>query len=199
MALVQSSLKRMLAYSATAHSGYIAIALCALGGTDSNGASAILFYLVSYTIVSLGAFAVIMSFETEENDNLTLSDIGGLAKRYPGRAFALAAFMFSFAGMPPTAGFVGKFFVFKAAVEQQLFALVIIGAIGSAISLYYYLRVIVRMYMQDGTDGDEVATAKPGLGSIAFIGATVALTVLLGTILPGQLMQKINVITQQSH
>src|SRR5690606_27231871 len=98
----------------------------------------------------------LMWLENESNDNLLLDDITGLAASHPMAAFALATFMFAFAGMPPTVGFMGKFFVFNAALSSHLYSLVIIGVIGSGISLFYYLRVIVRMYMTD-----SVKTAAP--------------------------------------
>jgi NADH-quinone oxidoreductase subunit N len=148
MALVQTSIKRILAYSSVAHSGYMTVALAATAGNSGTfPVSAALFYILGYILITLGAFACLVSLETEGKENLRLDDLSGLASRRPWTAFALAAFMFSFAGMPPTVGFMGKFFVFNAAISNHLIGIVIIGAIGSAISLFYYLRVIVKMYM----------------------------------------------------
>lgn len=190
MALVQTSLKRMLAYSSIAHSGYMAIAICALGGSSGDfPVAAILFYLVSYAIISLGAFGVLMWLESDANDNLLLDDLTGLAQKHPWAAFVLAVFMFAFAGMPPTVGFIGKFFVFNAALQNQLYGLVIIGVIGSSISLFYYLRVIVRMYMSDPV---KVAVPLAPTRSVVISGvlaAAVVLTILLGTVLPGPVMK----------
>ena len=191
MALVQNSLKRMFAYSSIAHSGYLAVAICALSGTTGGlPVSSILFYLFGYVIASLGVFAIIMWLENEEAENLSLDDISGLAKRHPWASFALAVFLFSFAGMPPTVGFFGKFFVFNAAIASQLYAIVIIGVIGSAISLFYYLRVIVRMYM---TEPVTIAAPINPLSNkvvACLLGAALVSTLLFGTLLPSGLMER---------
>jgi len=190
MALVQTSLKRMLAYSSIAHSGYMAIAICALGGSSGDfPVAAILFYLVSYAIISLGAFGVLMWLESDANDNLLLDDLTGLAQKHPWAAFVLAVFMFAFAGMPPTVGFIGKFFVFNAALQNQLYGLVIIGVIGSSISLFYYLRVIVRMYMSDPVKVAVPLAPTRSLVISGVLAAAVVLTILLGTVLPGPVMK----------
>lgn len=193
MALVQTSMKRMLAYSSIAHSGYMAIAICAIGGASASfPVAAILYYVVGYALISLGAFGVLMWLENEDNDNISLDDLAGLSKKHPWAAFALAVFMFSFAGMPPTVGFMGKFFVFNAALNSQLYSLVIIGVIGSSISLYYYLRVIVRMYMSE-----QVKVAVPLNPARAWVTTVVLavaliLNLLLGTVLPGPALQMMN-------
>jgi NADH-quinone oxidoreductase subunit N len=197
MALVQSSLKRMLAYSSIAHSGYMAIAMCAAGvGSAEFPVAAILYYLLGYAIVSLGAFGVLMYLEDAQRDNLMLDDLAGLSNSHPWAAFALACFMFSFAGMPPTVGFIGKLFVFKAAIDSQLYGLVIIGAIGSAISLYYYLRVIVKIYMsQPATMGEGLTSRKSVMGSV-LLTLALALAFLMGTVLPAPIF-KVLISTSQ--
>lgn len=196
MALVQSSLKRMLAYSSIAHSGYMAIAICAMSGAATDKpVTAILFYLTSYAIISLGAFGVLMWLEKEGQDNLLLDDLAGLGKRHPWAALAMTVFMFSFAGMPPTAGFIAKFFVFNAAVSSSLYAIVIIGVIGSAISFYYYLRVIVRMYMNEPMPGTVVLAPNRALVTTVILAAAVILTLLLGTVLPSPVLQSLQSIT----
>jgi NADH-quinone oxidoreductase subunit N len=186
MALVQTSLKRMLAYSSIAHSGYMAIAICAIGGASADfPVAAVLYYILGYAVVSLGAFGVLMFLEAEGRDNLMLDDLSGLSKTNPWAAFSLACFMFSFAGMPPTVGFIGKLFVFKAAIDSQLYGLVLIGAVGSAISLFYYLRVIVKMYMsQPLVIGEALVPKRSFVGSILLV-AALFLALLMGTILPG--------------
>ncbi len=190
MAMVQSSLKRMLAYSSIAHSGYMAIAVCALGGqAGAFPVAAIMYYLIAYSVITLGAFAILMWLESEGNDNLLLDDLAGLAKTHPWASFGMTVLMFSFAGMPPTAGFMGKFFVFNAALSSQLYGLVLIGVIGSSISLFYYLRVIVKMYMSEPV---KVAAPLSPLRSPIITGVIVvalALTILLGTVLPGPVMK----------
>lgn len=194
MALVQTSLKRMLAYSSIAHSGYMAVAVCALSSVGSGlPVRAILFYLLSYVLVSLGAFAVVMALESPENDQLTIDDLSGLAKKSPWVAFAMTVFMFSFAGMPPTAGFIGKFFVFNAALNNHLYGLVLIGVIGSSISLFYYLRLVVRMYMSEPVapfGGVRLAGSSFNLNN-ALLAFSVVATLLLGTALPGEAMERL--------
>ena len=198
MALVQASVKRMLAYSSVAHSGYMAIALCALGGTSNNfPVAALLYYLIGYSIISLGAFSVLMWLENDQNDNLLIDDLAGLAKKHPWAAFAMAVFMFSFAGMPPTVGFMGKFFVFNAALSNQLYSLVIIGLVGSAISLFYYLRIIVRMYMSE-----PVRVAVPLVPNRSWLvcgilGTAVIANLALGTLLPEQLLKSLVSTSQE--
>ncbi len=147
LALSQFSVKRTLAYSSIAHSGYMAIALCALstGGTLPS----LLFYLVSYVLASLLAFGALMSMETKENQNLSLDDLKGYGRKNPMVAFLLSFSLFSLAGLPPTVGFLGKLFIFSSALKGNLFPLVLIAVLGSAISLYYYLRIIVHMYMKE--------------------------------------------------
>lgn len=183
LALVQTSLKRMLAYSSIAHSGYMAVALAAI---SSKGASlplgSVLFYVLSYSIVSLGAFGILMWLESEKNDNLQLDDLAGLAKKHPWAAVGLTVFMFSFSGMPPTVGFISKFFVFSAAIQANLVGLVIIGVIGSSISLYYYLRVVVRMFMNE-----PLPSAVIGAHRTSWPIATVATLAIVATILLGTL------------
>ena len=198
MALVQLSLKRMLAYSSVAHSGYMAIAICAMGGNGGEfPVAAILYYIVSYVIISLGAFGVLIALESEGMDNLTLDDLSGLAKKRPWAAAALAVSMFSFAGMPPTVGFMGKFFVFNAALANQLYSLVIIGAIGSAISLFYYLRVVVRMYMTEpSSTGGPLAQRRSWL-SAGIIGLLAVANLLLGTVFPGAAMKSMLTTSQE--
>ena len=185
MALVQSSLKRMLAYSSIAHSGYMVIAICASSGTNGTlPIAAVLYYLIGYTVISIGAFSILMWLENSENDNLLLDDVSGLAKTHPWAAFALAVCMFSFAGMPPTVGFIGKFFVFNAALSNHLVGLVLIGVIGSSISLFYYLRVIVRMYMVEPATSTSQKAPVRSLVVIGVLAVTIVANFALGTILP---------------
>ncbi|MEZ4743096.1 MAG: NADH-quinone oxidoreductase subunit N [Bdellovibrionota bacterium] len=188
MALVQSNLKRMLAYSSIAHSGYMAISICAISGHSELPFQSILFYLCGYTLTSLVAFGVIMWLENEKADQLTLSDISGLAKTHPWASFALATAMFSFAGMPPTVGFLGKFFIFNAALQDELYGLIIIGAIGSTISLYYYLRVIVKMYMTEKPEIAPVFVAKRSYLLSLVVAIALTSVLALGTLLPATVM-----------
>lgn len=195
LGLVQSSLKRMLAYSSVAHGGYMAVALAAVSAKSGQmPIAAVLFYIVAYTILTLGAFAVLVWFESKENDNLQLDDISGLGKKYPYACGALAFFMFAMAGFPPMAGFLGKFFVFSAALDQELYSIVIIGVIGSCISLYYYLRVIVKAYLSEPSRFTLSIMPQRSYVLTVVIAVSVILSLMLGTIWPNDLMKSMKVI-----
>jgi NADH-quinone oxidoreductase subunit N len=157
-AVIQKNLKRMLAYSSVAHSGYIMMGLlaAAVGGEAWRGDVSVLYYAAAYVVMTLGAFGVISILENSENDVVMLDDLRGLAKRNPGTAAMFTIFLLSLAGIPPTVGFFGKFFIFSAAIKQGFFWLAVWAAINAVISAYYYLRPIVNMYMQDA-DGVSVA------------------------------------------
>jgi NADH-quinone oxidoreductase subunit N len=171
-AITQPNIKRMLAYSSIAHAGYLLIAMAAAGPAGLTG---LLFYLLAYAFMNLGAFAVVVALEQREDRHLLLEDYGGLGFRYPLLGLAMALFMFSLSGLPPTAGFMAKFYVFSAAVEQGYIVLVVIGVLNSLISLYYYLRPIVLMYMQ------EPKADVPALRLNPFLVTGLVLT-LLGTL-----------------
>jgi NADH-quinone oxidoreductase subunit N len=139
----------MLAYSSIAHAGYVAVAFAA---TSERGVSAALFYLLAYSLMNLGAFAVVTILSRNEDKLVNLTDYAGLGVKQPGLAALLSLFMLSLAGIPGTAGFAGKFFIFRAAVEADLLFLAVIGVITTVVSFYYYLHIIVQMYMRDPTD-----------------------------------------------
>lgn len=176
VALAQSNIKRMLAYSSIAHAGYIMMAVVA-GGFPQAGeaASAALFYLLAYTFTNLGAFAVVVAVEREYGRGVGLNDYAGLATQRPWLALAMAFFMLSLTGVPPTAGFTAKLFVFRATLEAGLLWLAIIGVLTSVISAYFYLRVVVIMFMREGS---ATAELQPAL-SLA-IGLTALGTLILG-------------------
>ena len=150
-ALVQTSLKRMLAYSSIAHAGYILVALAAAAATDHMelGIAAALFYLVSYALVKLGAFLIVAHLGGAGERHVDISDFTGLGRRQPAMAACLSVFLLSLLGLPITAGFVGKFYIFNAALESNLIWLAILLAVNTIIGAYYYLRVIVVMYMRE--------------------------------------------------
>jgi len=152
-ALRQSSLKRMLAYSSIAHAGYL---LTGLAAGNSQGTQGALYYLLAYTFMNLGAFAVVLAVQRREENDVTVEQVTGLAGRQPALAALMAIFMFSLAGIPPLAGFFGKLYVFKGAVDAGLAWLAIVGVLNSAIGAYYYLRVTVQMYMAG--EGETVAS-----------------------------------------
>jgi NADH-quinone oxidoreductase subunit N len=178
-ALRQTSLKRMLAYSSIAHAGYILVGLAP--GT-SEGADAALFYLFTYAFMNIGAFAVIVALEKAQADDALQNRAAGIADRWPLLALAMAIFMFSLSGIPPLAGFFGKFFVFKAAVDGGWTWLAVVGMLNSAISLYYYLRVTVAMYFEPSTE----ESAERREAAILRVGVVLAaiFTILIG-IYPG--------------
>jgi NADH-quinone oxidoreductase subunit N len=174
-ALGQHSIKRMLAYSSVAHAGYVLVALVA--GGDS-GTSAALFYLLAYTFMNLGAFAVVILVARKGEENLDISGYAGLGFRHPVLGLAMTVFMLSLAGLPPTAGFFGKFYIFSAAVQAGQIPLTVIGVLNSLVSVYFYLGVVVNMYMKRPLT-DAGVPAIPLLTRIAVLVA-VAATLYLG-------------------
>jgi len=175
-ALAQRNIKRMLAYSSIAHAGYILLALVpfAWSGVMRHAVAAGLFYLVAYAVANFGAWAVVVALEKAEGKGLDLEDYAGLARKYPALAVAMAVFMFSFAGMPPTVGFVGKFYLFRTAIEAGFVDLAVIGVLTSLVSVYYYLRVVVYMFMRSG---EPEARQEPWL-ALTWGGMAVAVLVL---------------------
>lgn len=150
-AVLQNNVKRMLAYSSVAHSGYVLMGVLAasIGGSNFLGASSVIFYVISYSIMTIGSFGVVVLLEKEFDSIILIDDLSGLAKRNPWAAACFTIFLLSLAGIPPTMGFFAKFFIFSAAIKQGLYWLAVWGVIASAISVYYYLRPIVYMYMKE--------------------------------------------------
>src|SRR5215211_2445715 len=152
IAISQSNIKRMLAYSSIAHAGYILMAFVPYGNSEvaSISVAAGLFYLVSYAITNFGTWGVVIALERAEGKGLEIRDYAGLGRKYPALAAAMTIFMLSLIGLPPTIGLVGKFYLFRAVLAGGFTGLAIIGVLTSLISAYYYLRVVVTMYMQEG-------------------------------------------------
>ncbi|MCL4830845.1 MAG: NADH-quinone oxidoreductase subunit N [Caldilineaceae bacterium] len=173
-ALRQTSIKRMLAYSSVAHAGYLLVGI--VPGT-TEGSSAALFYLFAYAFMNIGAFAVAIAMEKAGEGDVDQSRLAGVSARYPMLALAMAIFMLSLAGIPPLAGFFGKFFLFKAAVDGGWAWLVAVGVLNSAISAYYYLRVTVTMYFSDAT---EVVERRVWAGLNASVVIAAVATVVIG-------------------
>jgi NADH-quinone oxidoreductase subunit N len=172
-ALAQTNVKRMLAYSSVAHAGYV---LTALVARWEIAASAVIFYLVTYAAVSLGGFGIIAALARDGKEPLSLADIAGLSARRPAMAALLTLFLISLAGVPISAGFVGKFYLFAAAINGGYVALAIVGMIMSVVSAYYYLRVVVAMYMRDTLGEEGWAPVSPaaalalGLAALVILG-----------------------------
>jgi len=179
VAIAQTNIKRMLAYSSIAHAGYLLVALVA---ANQLGAVSLMYYLLAYTLMNLGAFGVVILVGRKKDSYLSIYDYAGLGAQHPALAAAMALFMFALAGIPPTAGFVGKFYIFSAAVKAGFIWLAIIGVMNSVVSVYYYLRITVLMYMKP---------AEADLGPVSFapaVTATLLITaagVLLIGVFPG--------------
>ena len=169
VALMQTNIKRMLGYSSIAHAGYLLIGVAA-AGQNPEAIGSVLFYLLAYLFTTLGAFGVAIALEYKLGEGVTLDNYKGLAKRSPWMAFAMLIFMLSLTGVPPTGGFSGKFYIFRSAVEADLWWLAIVAIITSVISGYYYLRVVFFMYMFDGDRTEPAYT-----GTAMKIGLTMAL------------------------
>jgi len=172
-AIAQTNIKRMLAYSSIAHAGYAMVGFVAWG---EQGLSSVMLYLFIYAFMNLGAFGMVIMLRKEGVMGEEISDFAGLAKKNKLAAFLMLVFMFSLAGIPPTAGFVGKFYIFMAAVNSGYLALAIIGVIMSAVSAYFYLRVIMVMYMSEPKGEFELSTSPSH--SLALLVAVVAVLYL---------------------
>ncbi|MGB3561785.1 MAG: NADH-quinone oxidoreductase subunit N [Thermoanaerobaculia bacterium] len=182
-ALTQQNVKRMLAYSSIAHAGYILIGVLAV---SEIGLWALMFYVLAYTVITLGAFGTVILLERREYAGETYADYAGLAQRAPLLAAMMLIFLLGLTGIPPTGGFFGKFYLFAAAVESGWTWVAVIGVIMSAISLYYYMGVVVYMYFQDSERTTPVPLRAPVL--VGAIGFCALVTVLLG-ILPGPFVE----------
>jgi NADH-quinone oxidoreductase subunit N len=145
-ALLQTNVKRLLGYSSIAHAGYVMIAFTA---ASQVGTAAAMFYLVSYALMNIGAFAVISHVASRNERHVKIEDLAGLGRREPVISALLAIFVFSLIGVPLTGGFFGKFYVFQAALNSHLVWLTVLGLINSAIAAYYYLKIIVAIYMHE--------------------------------------------------
>ncbi len=187
-ALRQDNIKRMLAYSSIAHAGY---ALVGLTAANTTGTSGILFYMLSYAFMNIGAFAVIILVGKQGEPNGTVMDFAGLGQKKPLLAAAMALFLFSLAGMPPTAGFIGKFYLFSGAVQEGYVWLAIIGVLNSAASVYYYLRVTVYMYFRPGEEQFDWITVSAPIALALTISAA-------GSLIPGIIPSVILDFAQQA-
>lgn len=175
-ALQQSNIKRLLAYSSIAHAGYV---MCAIAAHSQIGTQAVMFYMVSYAFMNVGAFAVITYFSGKGERYVNIEDMAGLGVRQPAVAAMLTIFLCSLIGVPLTAGFFGKFYVFKAALDANLVWLTILGLLNSAVAAYYYLRIIVVMYFKE--PGETTADLQaPPAGVQAVLWASALATMALG-------------------
>lgn len=166
-AIAQKNIKRLLAYSSIAHAGYILMALVPYGqqGVSASSIASALFYLVAYALTNFAAWAVVISLERANEAGLNLDDYAGLGRKRPALAAVMAVAMLSFTGVPPTLGFVGKFFLFRTVMEGGYVGLALIGVLTSLVSAFYYLRVVVIMYMRDG---EPEVRSEPWLQAMAY-------------------------------
>jgi NADH-quinone oxidoreductase subunit N len=163
IALRQTNIKRMLAYSSIAHAGYLMVAIL------SKDTSSLLFYFVVYLFMNIGAFSAVIALGKKDKEYLELDDYAGIGFKYPWIGATFAVFLFSLAGFPPTGGFLAKFYVFSGAVREGLISLVVIGVLASLISVYYYLRVIVFMYMREPSHEVDINLENPALFLVLFL------------------------------
>lgn len=183
-AVRQDNIKRMLAYSSISHAGVLIVGLCATGLGAATGKNAMVYYLIAYSLTTIGAFAVVSFVGSKDRERLHVDDWAGLAAEHPGAALAMAVCLLSLGGMPPTGGFFGKFYIFKSAMDVyngQLLWVVLVGVVNSAISIYYYLRIVTAMYFRDSTAPFQV-TRSAGL---SFLIAFVPVLILEMGIMPG--------------
>ncbi len=183
VAIAQTNIKRMLAYSGIAHAGYLLIALVA---ANNMSAPATLFYFLAYTFMNIGSFAIVIVLSHKGDEFVQINDYAGLGFKHPLLAIAMTLFMFSMAGVPPMAGFVGKFYIFSAAIKSGYVGLAVIGVINSVISVYFYLRITVIMYMKESTRDFHPLTISPLI--VAAIVISVIGTLQLG-IFPSKVME----------
>jgi NADH-quinone oxidoreductase subunit N len=153
----QESVKRMLAYSSIAHAGYMLVGVTAMMRAPAEAGSSVLFYLFAYAVSTAGAFGTLVLCGSRGREAVSYEDLAGIGKRHPAVALAFSLFLLSLAGVPPTAGFFGKWFIFKSAIDAGLYWLAVLGFVNSVVGAYYYLRVLVYMYMREPAAGAPVA------------------------------------------
>ena len=177
-ALVQKNLKRLLAYSSISNAGFMLIAVSA---NSALGGRALLYYLIPYAAASIGAFAVIAARERELGHDVTVDDLAGMGWERPLLGASMWTFMLSFAGLPPTGGFLGKFYVFSAAYDRGWLWLVIVGVLATAVSLYYYLNVIRALYLRPSAELQFAAGGQPPRDSLLQVGTAACVVVVVGS------------------
>lgn len=183
-AIAQTNIKRMLAYSSIAHAGYLFVGLVAFNEIGSMG---VLFYLFAYALMIFGSFGVVMAMGRQGDERLNLEDYAGAGWRHPFLGFAMVILMFSLAGLPPTAGFIGKFYLLSGAVKAGYTGLALLAVLTSAVSVFYYLRVLMYMYMKPSPEASEGVVhslfTPTGLAILGSLGG-----ILYGGILPSKLL-----------
>ncbi len=176
----QDSVKRMLAYSSIAHAGYILVGVVALMRDQTQAGASVLFYLLTYTVSTAGAFGALILCGRRGAEAVSYEDLSGIGRRHPAAALPFALFLLSLAGIPPTAGFFGKWFIFRAAIDAGLYWLTILAVVNSVVGAYYYLRVLVYMYMREPAAGAPIATPMRSNYVTAALLVSAALVLALG-------------------
>jgi NADH-quinone oxidoreductase subunit N len=182
LGVLQNNVKRMLAYSSIAHAGYLLLGIVA---ANAAGKGAVLFYLLTYAVANMGALGIVALLGTAEHPHDQLRDFAGLWKSRPGLAGLMTVFLLSLGGFPPTAGFIGKWYIFSAAVQEDHYWLAIIGVLSSVVSVFFYLRIVVMMYMTE----EPAAPARPRISTPAMVAlAFVVLATFYLGVLPAQVL-----------
>lgn len=179
----QESVKRMLAYSSIAHAGYLLVGVVCSMHSQSAAVSSVLFYLLTYTVSTAGAFGALVLCGSRGKEAVSFEDLAGIGRRHPAAALAFSLFLVSLAGIPPTAGFFGKWFVFRAAMDSGFYTITVIAFMNSVVAVYYYLRVMVFMYMREPAAGAPIAVPMRSSYVAAALLISAFLVLLLG-ILP---------------
>jgi NADH-quinone oxidoreductase subunit N len=182
-ALYQQNIKRMLAYSSIAHAGYVLVGFVA---GNAVGMAGIMFYMLSYAFMNIGAFAIIIMVGKKGEANNNVADYAGFGFKHPVLGMAMSIFLFSLAGVPPAAGFIGKFYLFSGAIQAGYVWLAIIGVLNSAVSVYYYLRIMVFMYMKDPVEEFDWLKVTPALAACVLVAVA---GVLIPGIVPGYILE----------
>ncbi len=179
VALAQQNIKRMLAYSSIANAGYLLVAVAA-GGKSGSGSGSVLFYLTAYAFMTVGAFAVaaLIGRTGKDEQGYMINSYAGLARRHPYLAAAMAIFMLSLTGIPPTAGFMGKFYIFRSAIDAEMYLVAVVGLLASVVAAFYYLRVVVQMFLREPSEGSVPTSMSPS--EALAIGLAVAGTLYIG-------------------
>jgi NADH-quinone oxidoreductase subunit N len=183
----QESVKRMLAYSSIAHAGYLLIGVVA-APASASGTPSVLFYLLAYTVSTVGAFGALILCGRRGAETTSYEDLAGVGRRHPAAALAFSLFLLSLAGVPPLAGFFGKLYVFRAAIEAQMYSVAIVGLLNSVVGAYYYVKVMVVMYMREPLPGAPVATPMRSGMVVAALLVAAAFVLVIG-VFPGTWLQ----------
>jgi NADH-quinone oxidoreductase subunit N len=176
-AITQTNIKRFLGYSTISHVGYLLLGLVATADGNRDGLTAVIIYLLTYSFMNLGAFAVVIVMRRQDLVGDEIDDLSGLMARAPGMAILMLIFLLSLTGIPPTAGFIGKYFIFLSLIETGHYYLAVLAVAYAVVALYYYFRIVVAMFMKKAPDAVPLAT---GFGLRVALGVTLAMTLVIG-------------------